>query len=67
MNQVRTLKAIATIFALYAIWMISMADQSIKYGVLAVACIMGCNGFYYLAEGKKTILLNQMYEGSGND
>lgn len=67
MLEIRIYRAIATVFAIYCIWMISMADQHIGYGILAVAAIMGCNGFYYLSESKKTILLNQWYEGTGND
>lgn len=67
MNTIKQLQAVATIFGALGIIFILGVDSNIAYGALSLLCLLGSAGFNNLANLEKTILDNQLWEGTGND
>lgn len=67
MNRIKQLQAVATIFVTLGIIFILGVESNVAYGVLSVLCFLGGAGFNDLANLEKTIVDNQLWEGTGND
>jgi len=62
----QVLMAIAIMYTLVGCFFLLLADN-IGFGIMAVVCFIGASGYYDMSKARETILLNQLWEGSGND
>lgn len=67
MKQIKIHQAIATFYVLCGVLFMMMVENHLVFAIIAVLCFMGAEGYHRIAEEKKTILFNEMYEGTGND
>lgn len=67
MKRIKIYQAIATFYVLSGVLFMMLVENHLVFGIMAVLCFIGAEGYHRIAEERKTILSNQMYEGSGND